>query len=101
MHESSREGFGLDVLNCKGKWTKLKPKVVSNKDEIELLPELDLAGREMELGIDIVYINQECFLHTVDCTIKEPTCATLGTYSKSETPTKVELYQALDEVMRK
>ena len=49
--------FGLDVPNCKGKWTKQKPKVVSNEDVIELPPELELAGREMELAIDIVYFN--------------------------------------------
>lgn len=37
----------------------------------------------------------------MDRTIKEPTCVTLGTYSKGEAPTKETLYQALDEVMRK
>ena len=55
----------------------------------------------MELAIDVVYINQECFLHTVDRTIKEPSCVTLGTYTKGEAPTLEILYKALDKVMRK
>ena len=93
--------FGLDVLNTKGKWVKEKPNVVSNEDFIEIPPELDLAGKEMELAIDVVYINRECFLHTVDRTIKEPSCVTLGTYSKGEAPTSETLYKALYEVRRK
>ena len=93
--------FGLDVPNTRGKWTKEKQKIVSNEDVVEIPPELDLAGKEMELVVDIVYINRECFLHTVDRTIKEPSCVTLGTYTKGEAPMKQTLYQALDEVMRK
>ena len=49
----------------------------------------------------MVYINRECFLHTVDRTIKEPSCVTLGTYSKGEAPTSEILYKGLDEVIRK
>ena len=93
--------FGLDVPNTKGKWVKEKPNVVSNEDFIEIPPELELAGKEMELAIDVVYINREYFLHTVDRTIKEPSCVTLGTYTKGEAPTSEILYKALDEVMRK
>ena len=93
--------FGLDVPNTRGKWTKEKPKIGSNEDVVEIPPELDFAGKEMELAVNIVYINSECFLHTVDRTIKEPTCITLGTYIKEEAPTQKTLYQALDEVMRK
>ena len=78
-----------------------KPKIVSNEDMIEIPPELDLAGKEMELAVDVVYITRERFLHTVDRTIKEPSCVTLGTYTKGEAPTKEILYRALDEVMRK
>ena len=50
--------FGLDVPNTKGKWVNQKAKVVSNEDVVELPPELDLSGKEMELAIDIVYINR-------------------------------------------
>ena len=71
------------------------------EDDIELPPELDLAGKEMDLAIDVVYINNEAFLHTIDRRIKEPTCVILGTYSKGEAPTKQILYQAIDEVLRK
>ena len=93
--------FGLDVSNTKGKWAKERPKAVSNEDFIELPPELEVAGKEMELAIDVVYINRECFLHTVDRTIKEPSCVTLGTYSKGEAPTSEILYKGLDEIIRK
>ena len=93
--------FGLDLPNTKGKWIKEKPRVVSNEDVIEIPPELDLAGKEFELAIDIVYINCECLLFTVDRKIKEPSCVALGTYSKGNAPTKETIYQALNEVMRK
>ena len=63
--------FGLDVANIKGKWTKQKREVVMNEDDIELPLELHLAGKDMDLAIDVVYINSEAFLHTVDRTIKE------------------------------
>ena len=53
--------FGLDVPNTKGKWVKEKPNIVSNEDIIKIPPELDLTGKEMELAVDIVYINRECF----------------------------------------
>ena len=62
---------------------------------------MELVGKEMELAIDVVYINRECFLHPVDRTIKEPSCVTLGTYTKGEAPTSEILYKALDKVMRK
>ena len=39
----SEQVFGLDVPNTKGKWTKEKPKIVSNEDVVEIPPELDLA----------------------------------------------------------
>ena len=55
----------------------------------------------MELAIDIVYINRECFLHSVDRTIKEPSCVALGSYTKGEAPTRETIYKALDEIMRK
>ena len=56
--------FGLDVPNTNRKWVKVKPNVVSNEDFIEIPPELDLAGKEIELAIEVVYINCECFLRT-------------------------------------
>lgn len=93
--------FGLDAPNVKGKWVNEKPRVVSNEDKIELLPELNLSGKEMELAIDIVYINRECFLHSVDRTVKEPSCVALGSYTKGEAPTRETIYKALDVILRK
>ena len=70
------------------------------EDEVELPPELDVAGREVELAVDIVYINGEAFLHTIDRTLKNPTCVTLGSYAKGQAPTKGKIYKGLDEVLR-
>lgn len=93
--------FGLDITNTEGKWVKQKPKVVRNEDDIELPTESDLAGKEMDLAIDVVYINREALLHAVNRTIKEPTCVILGTYNKGEAPTSETLYRAIDEGLQK
>ena len=72
--------FKADVPTCKGKGTKPKPPIVTTIDKIELPPELDTKGREVELAIYIVFINNEAFLHTKDRTIKFKGISTLGTY---------------------
>ena len=87
-------------LPAKGNGHK-KPPIVKWEDYIELPPDLRMEGTEVDLAIDVVYINREVFLHTVDRTIKEPTCVILGTYNKGEAPTSETLFQAIDEVLRK
>lgn len=90
--------FGLDLPSTKGKWIKEKPKIVSNEDVIEIPPELDLAGKEFELAINIVYINRECLLHVVDRTIREPSRVILGTYYKGDAPMRER--QSTEPLMR-
>ena len=55
----------------------------------------------MDLVIDVVYINSEVFLHTVDCMIKCSSRIVLGTYTKGQAPTKEILFKAIDEVLQK
>ena len=49
--------FKADVATCKGKSTHPKPPLVLKSDIVELPAELRMEGREIELAIDVVYIN--------------------------------------------
>ena len=62
--------FGKDVAILKGKKIRPHPPVVKWNDIIDLPPELKVKGLEIELAIEVVYINDQSFLHSVDQTIK-------------------------------
>ena len=62
--------FKADVPTCKGKSTAPRPPVVTTEDVVELPDELQHKGRKIELTIDVVYISDQSFLHSVDRTIK-------------------------------
>ena len=68
---------------------------------MELPSKLQMNGKEVDLAVDVVYINQEAFLHAVDRTIKCPSCVAIGTYTKGEAPTKETLTAAISEIVRK
>ena len=55
---------GKDVHVFKGENVRPKPHVLDKQDIIEL-PE-DLLIAETELMIDVIYVEGEAFLHTVD-----------------------------------
>ena len=93
--------FRPDVPTCKGKWVRKKPKGVKDDDTIELPPKLRLKGMEMELAIDVLFINNEAFLHTVDRKIKCPNAVVLGTPAKGRSYDKETLFQGLDQILRK
>ena len=59
-----------DVATFKGKSTAPRPSVVTTEDVVELPDELKHKGRKVELAIDVVYSNNQSFLHSVDWTIK-------------------------------
>ena len=46
------------------------PPVVTISDVVELPPELENRGREVELAMDVVFIDNESFLHTVDRSLR-------------------------------
>ena len=62
--------FGKDRATLKGKSTKPHPPVVDKRDIIEVPPELNVKGMKVELAINVVYINDQSFLHAIDQTIK-------------------------------
>ena len=62
--------FKVDVPTLKGNSVRLYPPVVKNNDIIEIPSELKTKGMKVDLDIDVVFINNECFLHMVDRRIK-------------------------------
>ena len=57
---------------------------MNKNDVIELPEELHHHGRNVELTISVVYINDECFLHSAHRSIKLKLISTLGTRKKGE-----------------
>ena len=97
----AEEMFETDVFTCKGKWTKTKPPIVTTNDIIELLPELNVAGMELDLAINVVYVNNKVFLNAIDRRIKCPTCIILGTRKKDEGHNAEVRKEAIAKVIRK
>ena len=58
--------FGKDVPTCKGKWARSKALIVRESDTIDLPKELKISGMEIKITIDVVYINKEAFLHSIN-----------------------------------
>lgn len=92
--------FGKDMATLKGKTTRAHPPVVNLRDIIHLLPEFKIKGLEIELVIDVVYINDQSFLHSVDWTIKLRGLSTLDTRRKGKKYTKDMLYNRIDNILR-
>ena len=76
--------FKANVPTCKGKSTAPRPPVVRTEDVVEFPDELQHKGRRIELVIDVVYINDQSFLHSVDRTIKLKLFTALGTRKKGK-----------------
>ena len=87
------------VPRIKGKSTKPHPPVVHKNDVIELPEDLQHNGRKLELAIDVVYINDEFFLHSVDRRIKLKLISTLGTRKKGEGYNRDLLFQAIANII--
>ena len=67
-----------NVATLKGKSVRPHPPVVTRRDMIELPPELMVEGKKIELAIDILFIDGEAFLHSVDRSIKYNGVVSLG-----------------------
>ena len=85
--------FGKDVSTLKGKTTRKKPNVVIN-DYIEVPEELKQAQRDIELCIDIMYIQSQMFFVTVSKHIKYITIDPLAERSRKL------VFLTLDKVFR-
>ena len=94
------EMMGKDVSTLQGKTVKPKAPVVDKCKIVELPKELNCKGRKVELTVDIFYINDQSFLHSVDRTIKFRGISHLGTRKKGENYTKDMLFEGLDNILR-
>ena len=91
--------YKADVATLKGKSVRPHPPIVTTNDIVELPPELITKGRKVEITIDIVYFNNEAFLHSVDRTIRYNGIVSLGSKKKREMYTATTLCKVLDAIM--
>ena len=89
----SEKIFGTDMSTLKGKSTRKKPTPV-REDIIEIPKELITQHRDVELCIDIMYVNECGMMTTIDRTIKFRAVLPMGN------KTHEEYYGALDKVLR-
>ena len=85
--------FGTDVPTLKGKSTRPKPRTVVD-EEIEIPKEFISKNKNLELVMDIVFINSETLLTTVDRSILFKACIPLPSREDEE------IYKGLDIVLR-
>ena len=89
--ELAEKIFGPDVSTLKGKSTRKKPNPVVD-DYIEVPDELKLAQKQIELCIDIMYIQEQMFFVTISKNIKYITIYPLKTRSRTV------VYKYLDNI---
>ena len=65
---------------------------------MEIPPELDFSGRKIKLAIDVVFINKESFLHSVDRTLHFNGFVVLGKRTKGESFTSEVSCKGLDNI---
>ena len=96
----SEQVFKKDVPKLKGKGTRLQSPIVKTVDNIKLHAELIHNGRKVELTIEVAYINDQSFLHSVDRSIKLKLLLALGTRKKGQNYDSDLLYAGIDDVLR-
>jgi hypothetical protein len=85
--------FGADMSSLKGKSTRRKSTPV-REDTVEIPEELIAHNREIELCIDILYVNECGFMTTIDRTIRFSSAIPINNR------THKEYYHVLDMVLR-
>ena len=85
--------FGPDLGTVKGKTTRRRPMPIVN-DQIAIPPELYERRSELELCIDIMFVNEMPFLTTITRALYYRTALFLPTRKHQD------LYTSLDEVLR-
>ena len=91
--------YKTEVAAWKGKSVRPHPPVVTTNEIVELPTELMTKGRQIELAIDILYINNEAFLHSVDKTLRYNGIISLGTKVKGEMYTAETLCKASEDIL--
>ena len=85
--------FGPAMSTLKGMTTRTKPKPIQ-KDEIDLPLEIKNLPKELELCIDIMYVNELPMLTSIDKTIKYRGLVPLSTRTQDD------IFDALDQILR-
>jgi hypothetical protein len=85
--------FGADMSSLRGKLTRRKSTLV-REDSIKIPEELILQNREIDLCIDIMYVNECGFMTTIDRTIQFRSALPI------ENQTHEEYYRVLDVVLQ-
>ena len=85
--------FGKDISTIKGKTVRKTPKVIVN-DTIEIPKELVMKHHNIEICMDVMFINGQPMLTTIDKTIKF--CAVVPIDSRVHS----EYFRAIDVVLR-
>ena len=86
--------FGTDVATLKGKSTRKRPPIVRS-DEIQIPRETLIEHCELELCIDIMFINESPLLTTIDKSIKYRGVGTLPSQHAAQ------IHKAIDFMLRK
>jgi hypothetical protein len=85
--------FGPDMSRLKGKSTRRKPKPVRS-DLIEIPKEIIMKHHNIDLCMDVMYVNECGMLTATDQTIK------LRSLVPMNTKLQAEYYPALDQILR-
>ena len=84
--------FGKDIPTLKGKSTKSKSVPIKN-ERVELPEELAMSSKEVELAIDIMFIDKSIFLVSIDRSLKFRATVPLKDRNSDE------IYQGLDAIL--
>jgi hypothetical protein len=90
---NAKKNFGTNMSSLRGELTRRKSTPV-REDGIEIPEELILQNREIDLCIDIMYVNECGFMTTIDQTIQFRSALPI------ESHTHEEYYRVLDMVLR-
>ena len=91
--ELTEKIFGPDLCSVKGKTTRRKPIPMVN-DQIAIPSELYERRSDLELCIDIMFVNEMPFMTTITCALYYRTAQFLPTR------THRDLYESIDDVLR-
>ncbi len=84
--------YGPDMSMLKGKSTRMRPNVVKN-DCIKVPEEICMRNQQLELCMDVMFVNDICMMTTIDRVIKFRALVPLTDQSESE------LHRGLDVIL--
>ena len=91
--DNAEKIFGRSMASLKGKSTRSKPKPVI-RDDIQIPEEIYNKNSNLDLCIDVIYINRVAFLVSIDKQIKYRSIIHV---KDQDTP---EFFKSLDQILR-